>query len=472
MTLYLKYRPQDFDSLVWQDFIAQTLKIAISQSKTVWAYLFTGPRGTGKTSTARIFAKAINCQDIKEGNPCLSCEICESFHDGNLIDVIEIDAASHTGVDNIREIIEQAQFAPTHASKKIYIIDEVHMLSKWAFNALLKILEEPPAHIVFILATTEIQKVPETILSRCQRYDFRSIDENSMRARLEYIANSEVLEVDDASYDYIVTRSNGWLRNAITLFEQLIQDGKISYERIVETLWVTSNKEYEIFLQKLLERDQSILSDIENLQSSGKNAQYFMKDFSYYVLAEIKELLKKQSDISAHIAALELLDTTSPKLRHSFDPFFTLSVAFMAYMQPWSDVPAVAMPMPKPEAKVQAQTIAQKPVEEASPIVTPEPELSAESVSDIFSDAPSLPEPSPSIGIQFDASWYIAAVKSLGAKAALIMSLKSADFSIHWETLCITWKTTIAKNTLSKSENFSLLQTAAESQWYNTVKSQ
>lgn len=167
--------------------------------------MFTGPRGTGKTSTARIFAKAINCTNIKNGDPCLNCQICASAQEDSLIDIIEIDAASHTGVDNIREIIERAQFQPSHAKYKVYIIDEVHMLSKGAFNALLKILEEPPKHVKFILATTDIHKVPDTILSRCQRYDFTNFVNEEIQGRLEYIAKEEGIKVDKESYEYIVS---------------------------------------------------------------------------------------------------------------------------------------------------------------------------------------------------------------------------------------------------------------------------
>ena len=271
MSLYTKYRPQDFDNLVGQNFIKETLKKAICEEKTVWAYLFCWPRWTGKTSTARIFAKAINCLNPHEWNPCLECEVCKEFAEEKLIDIIEIDAASHTWVDNIREIIEKAQFAPTKTKFKVYIIDEVHMLSKWAFNALLKILEEPPKHVKFILATTETHKVPETIISRCQRYDFKRIDNDSIRERLLFIAKSEDIKIDEDSLNYIISSSNWGLRNAISLFEQLIEDKKINYQKIVEKLWISSLEERQNFIEKLKNKDLSIIDDFDKIIDSWKN---------------------------------------------------------------------------------------------------------------------------------------------------------------------------------------------------------
>jgi len=208
MSLYLKYRPKDFDSLVWQNFIKETLQEAVKSDKTIWAYLFCGPRWTWKTSTARIMAKALNCKNIKDWNPCNNCEICNAINNENLVDVIEIDAASHTWVDNIRELIERAQFSPSHSKYKVYIIDEVHMLSKWAFNALLKTLEEPPKYVKFILATTETHKVPDTIISRCQRYDFKRISEKDIKDRISYIAKKENITIDEKSFEYI--SKNSW----------------------------------------------------------------------------------------------------------------------------------------------------------------------------------------------------------------------------------------------------------------------
>lgn len=329
MSLYTKYRPKDFDNLVGQDFIKETLKKAIIEDKTVWAYLFCWPRWTGKTSSARIFAKAINCQNLQNGNPCLNCENCKEFAEEKLIDIIEIDAASHTWVDNIREIIEKAQFAPTKTKYKIYIIDEVHMLSKWAFNALLKILEEPPAHVKFILATTENHKVPETIISRCQRYDFRRIDEENLKKRLLFIADSENVKIDEKSLEYIMSSSNWWLRNAISLFEQLIENGEIIFERIVEKMGISSKDELENFLQKLEKKDISIISDFENIISSGKNLKLFFKELIFNTKNKIFEKIKSGEDIWNIVKIFDILDETYTKTKNSLDENTTFTVGIL-----------------------------------------------------------------------------------------------------------------------------------------------
>jgi DNA polymerase-3 subunit gamma/tau len=279
MALYLRYRPNDFKSLVWQTFVKETLSKAVADKKTVWAYLFCGPRWTWKTSTARIFAKAVNCEQPDNWNPCNNCLICDSINSESLIDVIEIDAASHTGVDNIREIIEKAQFRPTNCAFKIYIIDEVHMLSKWAFNALLKILEEPPEYVKFVLATTETHKVPETIISRCQRFDMKNFSLDELKWRLQFIAKKEGITIDEDSLNYISKTASGWMRNAISLFEQLIHDSEISFERVITSLGIVWEDVLEVFMNKLIDSDNSIVDDFHNFISDGKNMKLFLKNF-------------------------------------------------------------------------------------------------------------------------------------------------------------------------------------------------
>jgi len=319
MALYLKYRPKDFKSLVWQEFVKNTLQKAVADEKTVWAYLLCWPRWTGKTSTARILAKAVNCEDLDNWNPCNKCNICESINNESLVDVIEIDAASHTGVDNIREIIEKAQFRPTNSKYKIYIIDEVHMLSKGAFNALLKILEEPPEYVKFILATTETHKVPETIISRCQRYDMKSISISDIKSRLIFISWEENITIDEESLDYI-SKNSGWaLRNALSLFEQLVLDNKISFSNIVENLWIVKWEILEDFLDKLINKNPKIVDSFEELVSEWKNIKLFFKEFIFFVKNKAIYLIKNNEDISDYIKILDILDETYSKTKNSLD---------------------------------------------------------------------------------------------------------------------------------------------------------
>lgn len=218
--LYRKWRPMIFDDVIGQDYIVTVLKNQIANGKIGHAYLFTGSRGTGKTTCAKIFSKAVNCLSHNSGDPCLECDNCKSIQNGSAIDVVEIDAASHTGVDNIREIIEESVYLPAVCKYRVYIIDEVHMLSTSAFNALLKIMEEPPAHIIFILATTEVHQVPVTIISRCQRFDFSRIEDSLIIGQLMKVANGEGINLSEDAAAVIARLADGGMRDALSLFDQ------------------------------------------------------------------------------------------------------------------------------------------------------------------------------------------------------------------------------------------------------------
>ena len=233
---YRKYRPSTFTDVVGQQHITTTLENAVKSGKTSHAYLFTGSRGTGKTSCAKILAKAVNCLDSHNGNPCNECEICKGIDNGSILDIIEIDAASNNGVDNIRDLREEANFTPANAKYRVYIIDEVHMLSIGAFNALLKTLEEPPAHVIFILATTEVHKLPPTILSRCQRFDFKRIPPEDMAVRLKEVAEKENLCLSDDGAMLIARIADGAMRDALSLLDRCS-----SYEGVIDSAAVASS---------------------------------------------------------------------------------------------------------------------------------------------------------------------------------------------------------------------------------------
>ena len=254
--LYRKYRPRVFADVVGQPQVTVTLKNELMRGRISHAYLFTGSRGTGKTTCAKILARAVNCLRPVDGDPCGECEICRGLEDGSLLDVMEIDAASNNGVENVRAIIEETSFTPARAKYRVYIIDEVHMLSPAAFNALLKTLEEPPAHVVFILATTEVHKLLPTILSRCQRFDFHRIDPELMAARLEQVSGLEGARLDQEAALLIARTADGALRDALSLLDQCLGRGThITLETVYETAGLAARDYLGQLARAVAERD-------------------------------------------------------------------------------------------------------------------------------------------------------------------------------------------------------------------------
>ena len=323
ITLYRKYRPSTFEELAGEVDIVKTIKNSLKENKMAHAYLFTGPRGVGKTTTARLIAKGLNC--ITNGvtdTPCNTCENCIDISKNRFIDLIEIDAASNRGIDEIRSLKDKINYQPAKGRKKVYIIDEVHMLTKEAFNALLKTLEEPPSHVMFILATTEPDKILETIISRCQRYDFKPVTFEESKNHLLMIAKAEKVEVDDESLKLVYEKSGGSMRDAISIFEKLISScygEKITLENTERVLGVISKKKLEEFLDIVVKNNvtEGILF-LDNLWNDSINVEEFLKSFAYY----LKELIiekKSPFDTMKSIKIIEDIFEVMGKFRYEED---------------------------------------------------------------------------------------------------------------------------------------------------------
>ena len=305
--LYRKFRPDEFDDVKGQDHIVTTLKNQINADRIGHAYLFCGTRGTGKTTIAKIFAKAVNCEHPVNGSPCKECDTCKAITAGTSLNVIEIDAASNNGVDNIREIKDEVTYSPTMGRYKVYIIDEAHMLTIGAFNALLKTLEEPPSYVIFILATTEVHKIPVTILSRCQRYDFKRISLDVISDRLRELMEKENIEVEEKAIRYIAKKADGGMRDALSLMEQCISfylGQKLTYEKVLEVLGAVDTDVFSSFLREILNDDVAgVIAHLEEIVMQGSDLGQFVNDFTWYMrnllLIKASDNMEEILDVSA-----------------------------------------------------------------------------------------------------------------------------------------------------------------------------
>lgn len=315
--LYRKYRPQTFSEVVGQDHITKTLKNELAQNKIVHAYLFTGTRGTGKTSCAKILAKAVNCLSPVGGDPCNSCDMCRLIDESEVTDICEIDAASNNGVDSIRELREQVNFAPAAAKYRVYIIDEVHMLSQGAFNALLKTLEEPPEHVVFILATTEVHKLPATILSRCQRFDFKRIDPEKICERLLYIAKCENINLSEEAAVLIAGAADGGMRDAVSLLDLCASSSNDITEETVSEVCSMAGNDYLIKLTDLIRKadTQNALILIDELHNSSVDMLRLLSELTEHFrnLMICKAVKSEKKPIICSSKTLAMLEAQAEK---------------------------------------------------------------------------------------------------------------------------------------------------------------
>ena len=310
--LYRKFRPDEFEDVKGQDAIVRTLKNQINADRIGHAYLFCGTRGTGKTTVAKIFAKAVNCEHPVDGSPCGECAMCKSIAAGTSMNVIEIDAASNNGVDNIREIREEVTYRPTEGKYKVYIIDEVHMLSIGAFNALLKTLEEPPEYVIFILATTEAHKIPITILSRCQRYDFKRISIETIAARLRELIDKEGWDVEDKAVRYIAKMADGSMRDSLSLLDQcaaFYMNETLTYDHVLEVLGAVDTEVFSRLLRQLLAMDvHQVIETVDELVMQGRELSQLAADFTWYLrnllLVKSSDNMEDVLDVSSENLAL------------------------------------------------------------------------------------------------------------------------------------------------------------------------
>ncbi|MBP5669470.1 MAG: DNA polymerase III subunit gamma/tau [Lachnospiraceae bacterium] len=312
--LYRKFRPASFAEVKGQDHIVTTLRNQIKAGRIGHAYLFTGTRGTGKTSVAKIFAKTVNCENPTEDGPCGECRICKAIAAGASMNVIEIDAASNNGVDNIREIVDEVSYSPAEGKYKVYIIDEVHMLSIGAFNALVKTLEEPPSYVIFILATTEVHKLPITILSRCQRYDFKRISIETIADRMKELVDKENVQVEDKALRYIAKMADGSMRDALSLLDQCIAfhlGNELTYDMALDVLGAVDNAVFSDLLRYVLDRDVlGCVKLLEDIVMQGRELTQFVTDFTWYLrnllLVSASDQLEDVIDVSSeHLARLK-----------------------------------------------------------------------------------------------------------------------------------------------------------------------
>lgn len=322
--LYRKYRSQSFDEIVGQKHIITSLTNQIKNNQVGHAYLFTGTRGTGKTSIAKIFAKAINCPHSHNGNPCNKCEICKNITSGSNVDILEIDAASNNRVDEIRELREKVKYPPVTCKYKVYIIDEVHMLTDSAFNALLKTLEEPPAYVVFILATTEVQKLPATILSRCLRFDFKLLTDEELEKHLKYVFEDSGIKYEKEALTLLAKLGNGSVRDTLSIADMCVaySNKNVTYSSVIEAVGMTDRQTLKLISECLLAGDQGrLLSAINEVACAGKNLTQLAKDLVGYVrdilivktCKDYKDILKLSSDNISDLEALSKI-ATSEKL--------------------------------------------------------------------------------------------------------------------------------------------------------------
>lgn len=406
-TLYLKYRPQTFDDVVGQQLVIRTLRNALKLERPAHAYLFAGSRGTGKTSTARIFAKGLNCTNLQDGNPCGVCEFCTGTAEGSLVDVIEIDAASNRKIDEVRQLRERIIYAPNFAKRKVYIIDEVHMLTTEAFNALLKTLEEPPSHAFFVLATTELHKIPATIRSRCQTFSFGKFTLPEMVERLGDIATKEGFSTDETALTLIARHAEGGMRDALSALEQVAaeNDGTFDEEKVRVSLGLSSPQTLQALWDALEAKDiDAGFTIVRDLVREGRDIRSFGHEFLNFLREKLHESLRTGQGVQTVLHRIELTEAALRRLQHT--PILELPLEILVVQAcsvdgtpaPAASVVAPPKPVPtpqppKPEVPTPEKTI--PPVEQPESSPAPEPQTHPDANSERHDNVMTKEDPAP-----------------------------------------------------------------------------
>lgn len=471
--LYRKFRPATFEEVKGQDHIVTTLKNQIVADRIGHAYLFCGTRGTGKTSIAKLFAKAVNCENPVDGSPCGTCAACKSIQAGASMNVVEIDAASNNGVDNIREIVDEVSYSPTEGKFRVYIIDEVHMLSIGAFNALLKTLEEPPSYVIFILATTEANKIPITILSRCQRYDFHRISIESLVGRMQELIGIEQVTVDDKALRFIAKCADGSMRDALSLLDQCIAfylGQELTYDKVLEVLGAVDTEVYSEMLRKIIDKDIiGAIHMLEEMIMKGRELTQFVSDFTWYMR---NLLLVKSSD---HIE--DVLDVSSENLQRLKEESQLLDVdTLMRYIRIFSElagqikystqkrvmIEMAIIKLCKPSMETNMDSILdrirslEEQVEHGIPMAAPAEGIPMQTAEPrIAKPKVPLPKALPEDIQKVQQNWGRIVNEMDGLVKAM---LKEGKLSVHGDSLLIVFEDKLKKEKISSPETMEALQ--------------
>ncbi len=484
--LYRKWRPQSWQQVAGQQHVIETLRNALSAGRIAHAYLFSGPRGTGKTTTARLLAKAVNCLDPElSKRPCGVCDFCRAVNEGRFLDLIEIDAASNTSVDDVRDLRDKINYAPNQGRYKVYIIDEVHMLSTAAFNALLKTLEEPPSHAIFILATTEIHKIPATVLSRCQRHDFRRIAVAEIVQYLKVIVESEKIQVEEDVLSVIARQSTGAMRDAISLLDQLASTGEqITLKKAQEVLGVAANQAVIDVVQSIVDGQTDVgLGFIHAALDQGSEARQFARQIVDYLRGillvqtglanqveatrEVREKMAQHArdfSLAEVLGIIHVFNYAATEARSTWQPALPLEMAFLQAIQR-SPSPEKADKSPVvPEVLPKGQPEKTRGADLSSPVAPTNEEIVQPPVSHVEikpqeQKASKLPEADQEANQTLGDSWasILTIVRQQNSKAyGLLNSCKGRFMS--GEVITLVYASAILKDTMEKKENLEIVE--------------